>query len=100
MNKTHFNEQEIKERLIFFPDWTYDAPFLVKHYKFQNFLETFAFVTQVAILSEKLNHHPDMFVGYNTLTLKIMTHDHDGITHKDFQWIEKINQIPHKNIDF
>ncbi len=97
--KSHYTNEEILQRLVFFPDWKLSEGFLTKRYKFTNFIQAFAFVSQVAIISEKLNHHPCIVLDYNQLKLSIKTHDAGGITDKDFQWIEKINQIPYKNID-
>jgi 4a-hydroxytetrahydrobiopterin dehydratase len=97
--KTHFNKEEVNQRLIFYPDWKYDDEFLVRHYRFENFMQAFAFLTQVALISEKFNHHPCINFNYKDITLSIKTFDSGGITNKDFQWIEKINQIPYKKVD-
>lgn len=97
--KTHFDKEEVLQRLVFFPDWKLENNFLVKKYQFKNFMEAFAFVSQVALISEKLNHHPNISLNYNELLLFIRTHDSGGITNKDFQWIEKINQISYHSID-
>jgi 4a-hydroxytetrahydrobiopterin dehydratase len=97
--KTHFNSEEIAQRLVFYPDWKYEDGFLVKNYQFSSFIEAFAFITQVAMISEKINHHPVLLSNYTQLKLSIQTFDCGGITHKDFQWIEKINQIPIKKIE-
>lgn len=97
--KLHFNTEEILQRLVFFPDWKLENNMLIKNYKFENYLQAFAFVAQVAMISEKLNHHPMIEWNYTEIVLRIFTHDANGITNKDFQWIEKINQILYKNID-
>ncbi len=97
--KTHFSTEEVLQRLVFFPDWKYENEFLTKSYQFENYIQAFAFVAQVAMISEKINHHSNIQWDYLNIKLFVKTHDSGGITNKDFQWIEKINQIPYKIID-
>ena len=57
---------------------------LVRNFQFDNFISAFAFLTQVAILAEKHNHHPEIYNVYNRVTLKLSTHDAgDVVTDKD-----------------
>lgn len=57
---------------------------LVNEFQFDNFISAFAFLTQVAILAEKHNHHPEIYNVYNRVTLKLSTHDAgDIVTEKD-----------------
>lgn len=97
--RAHFSREEVLQRLVFFPDWKFEEDFLVKNFRFENYIQAFAFVSQVAMISEKLNHHPAILWDHKHLKLSVRTHDSGGITNKDFQWIEKINQIPYKIID-
>ena len=57
---------------------------LVREFQFQDFIAAFAFLTQVAILAEKHNHHPEIFNVYNKVKLCLSTHDAGNIvTEKD-----------------
>jgi 4a-hydroxytetrahydrobiopterin dehydratase len=57
---------------------------LVRSFEFKDFMEAFAFMTRVAILAEKHNHHPEWSNVYNKLEIKLSTHDAgDVITEKD-----------------
>ncbi len=57
---------------------------LVRNLQFDNFIAAFAFLTQVAILAEKHNHHPEIYNVYNRVTLKLSTHDAGNVvTDKD-----------------
>lgn len=67
---------------------------LCKDFKFTNFIEAFAFMTKVAILSEKVNHHPYWENVYNKVTIKLSTHDAgDVITDKDKSLAKKIDEV-------
>ena len=59
---------------------------LSREFRFRDFGEAFAFMTQMAIYSEKVNHHPEWFNVYNRVTVTLTTHDAGGLTQKDLDW--------------
>jgi 4a-hydroxytetrahydrobiopterin dehydratase len=65
------------------PGWSVDDDAIRRTYEFANFVEAMSFVTRVAILSEKANHHPDIDIRWNRVTLVLTTHDEGGLTDKD-----------------
>jgi 4a-hydroxytetrahydrobiopterin dehydratase len=79
-----YNEQEAKAKLESLRGWTYEDNGIEKSYEFTDFVEAFSFMTKVAILSEKKNHHPELFNVYNQVNVRFTTHDAGGITDKDF----------------
>jgi len=68
-----------------FPEWREakgrDA--IVRMYQFRDFNQAFAFMTRVALLAEKLDHHPEWFNVYNRIEVTLSTHDAGGVTDKD-----------------
>ena len=67
---------------------------LVRHFVFDNFIEAFAFLTKVALLSEKHNHHPHIVNVYNKVTLSLSTHDAgNSITPKDHKLAAAIDKL-------
>jgi 4a-hydroxytetrahydrobiopterin dehydratase len=58
---------------------------LQKSFKFSNFIEAFGFMTRIALEAEKINHHPEWSNVYNTVTVKLSTHDAGGITDYDIK---------------
>lgn len=57
---------------------------LTREFKFKDFVEAFGFMTQVAIIAEKMDHHPNWSNVYNTVTIHLTTHDEGNIiTKKD-----------------
>ena len=70
-----------------------NMPFLKRTYEFDNFKEALEFVNIVADISEKLEHHPDIFISYNKVNLNIYTHDTDSVTELDFELALKIDKL-------
>jgi len=67
------------------PDWTEaegrDA--ITRRFRFKDFNEAFGFMTRVALVAEKLDHHPEWFNVYNRVEVTLTTHDADGVTALD-----------------
>jgi 4a-hydroxytetrahydrobiopterin dehydratase len=67
---------------------------LTKSFKFKDFQEAFAFMTRVAFLAEKHEHHPNWSNVYNTVEIELTTHDKGNVvTEKDRKLAEAIDQI-------
>ena len=66
---------------------------LCKEFKFNNFIEAFSFITKVALESEKIDHHPDITISYNKVSIKLITHDTNQRTKKDTDLAEKIEKL-------
>jgi 4a-hydroxytetrahydrobiopterin dehydratase len=74
--------------------WTEGNNRLTKTFKFSNFVEAFGFMTKVALLAEKHNHHPFWTNVYNSVTIELNTHDAgDIVTDKDRALAKAIDLI-------
>ena len=74
--------------------WKEENNLLKKTFKFKNFSDAFAFMTRVAMIAEKMNHHPDWRNIYNTVEISICTHDAgDIVTEKDRKLANKIDSL-------
>ncbi|MCU0825198.1 MAG: 4a-hydroxytetrahydrobiopterin dehydratase [Leptospira sp.] len=62
-------------------------------FSFQNFSFAFAFLSQIAMISEELNHHAELWNLYNTVTIKIYTHETKSISKIDLVFIEKVSEV-------
>jgi 4a-hydroxytetrahydrobiopterin dehydratase len=60
---------------------------------FKDFVDAFSFMTSAAILSEKLNHHPNWENVYNKVTITLSTHDAGGLTDLDFKLAKAIDVV-------
>ena len=76
------------------PDgWTQDGDTLHRELAFADFSEAFGFMTRVALLAEKRNHHPDWSNSWNKVTIDLVSHDKGGITARDVALAERINAL-------
>ncbi len=73
-------ETEIQESLENHPDWTLRNDKLYCRFQFKDFVSAFAFMTRVALLCEKLNHHPEWLNVYNTVDVYLTSHDIGGVS--------------------
>jgi 4a-hydroxytetrahydrobiopterin dehydratase len=58
---------------------------IAKSFKFENFNEAFGFMTRVALLADKMDHHPEWFNVYNRVDVTLSTHDAGGVTGNDIE---------------
>ncbi len=75
------------------PSWIIDENTIKKEFKFENFIEAFGFMSKVALLSEKIDHHPDWQNTYNKVKINLTTHDKGGITTNDIKLAESIDKL-------
>jgi 4a-hydroxytetrahydrobiopterin dehydratase len=91
---TNLSKQEIQDRMKEIDVlWVVEGKFIHREIIFKDFVEAFSFMTAVAIIAEKSDHHPNWKNEYNKVTIDLNTHDADGITKKDFQLAKGIDQI-------
>ena len=75
------------------PDWHLRGGRLVKTLKCRDFPGALAYVGEVGALAEEADHHPDIDIRYNRVTLSLITHDSDGITRRDLDLAERIDAV-------
>lgn len=83
----------MQQRLEDLPDWTTDGETLFYERTFEDFTAAIAFVNAVVVPAEDLNHHPEIHISYNRVTLALTTHDAGGLTALDLLLAEKISQL-------
>ena len=86
--------QDIHEKLKTLKSWRFEKNMLRKDFVFQDFSQAFSFMTRVAFLAEKMDHHPDWSNVYNRVEISLNTHDAGpGVTEKDFRLAQGIDQL-------
>jgi 4a-hydroxytetrahydrobiopterin dehydratase len=70
---------------------------IFRTFKFKGFLESIDFVHRIAKKAQKANHHPDIDIRFDKVTLKLTTHDEGGITNKDFSLAQQCEEVLSKS---
>jgi len=74
--------------------WIEENNKLVKHFSFKDFISAFSFLSKVALISEKLDHHPKIINVYNKVTIKLSTHDiGNKVSKKDYDLAKAIDEL-------
>ena len=78
-------DQERAGALARLPGWTYEPTrdAITKSFRFKDFVEAWGFMSRVAILAEKADHHPEWFNVYNRVDVLLTTHDCAGLSARD-----------------
>lgn len=87
------SDSEIATRLKELKGWKHVGRFITKAFEFDEFMDGIAFVSRVAKVAEKEEHHPDVHVRYTTVTLSVQTHSEGGVTEWDIELAEAIEKM-------
>jgi 4a-hydroxytetrahydrobiopterin dehydratase len=87
------HETEIQEKLKGHPGWVFQENKLSKEFEFADFTEAVAFVQKIVPVANQMNHHPDLDIRYSKVLVTLTTHDEGGVTEKDFDLAEKIEEL-------
>ena len=93
MTVSKATSEEIDEFLRTQTHWAMDDGKLRRVFMFRTFREAFSFMTEVAFVAERSNHHPEWSNVYNRVTVQLATHDASGVTEKDFDLAGKMEMI-------
>jgi 4a-hydroxytetrahydrobiopterin dehydratase len=66
---------------------------LARDWQFTDFVQAFGFVTQVALLAQAMDHHPDWSQTYNKVSMRLHSHDAGGVTQRDVELARRINAL-------
>jgi len=88
-------EEQRKAALADLADWTVVAQpdGIRRHFQFDDFVAAFGFMTRVAILAEKADHHPEWSNVYNRVDIVLTTHDAGGLSQRDIDLAHAINGL-------
>ncbi len=89
------SDAERADALDGLPDWDVDEArdALTRSFTFDDFSQAFAFMTQVALLAEKADHHPEWSNVYNRVDILLTTHDAGGLSGRDIDMAQKIDAL-------
>jgi 4a-hydroxytetrahydrobiopterin dehydratase len=89
-----YTDDKIQSQLKELKDWGFVDNAIEKKFKFLDFTQALGFIVQVGLMAEKRNHHPELFNVYNKVSIRLNTHDANGVTEKDFDLAKAIDLIP------
>lgn len=80
-----FETPALRDQMRTIPSWSLQDRLIHRAYEFPDFLAAMVFVNAVARMAEEAQHHPDIDIRWNKVTLALTTHDEGGLTAKDFE---------------
>jgi len=86
-------DEELKELVVKIPCWEINNEQIQREFNFYNFIEAFSFMTKIALICEKYNHHPNWENVYSKVIIRLSTHDLGGITNLDQTLASEINKV-------
>ena len=87
------NEDMVEQALESVGDWTLNGESIQRSFAHDDFRGSMEFVSAVAVLAEAAQHHPDILIRWNKVTLTLSTHDAGGLTERDFLLAKSIDQL-------
>lgn len=86
--------EEIIDRIADYEGWVQEGAWLIKQFQFDDFSDAIEFVDDVAAVADDLDHHPNISVqNYSEVVLSITSHEAGGITEKDFEFVERVQEL-------
>lgn len=87
------SDQQLLDALAELRGWSVYEGKLVKTYQFASYAEGLVFASAVGHIAERLNHHPDLLIGYRKVTIAVMTHDVGGLSPYDVELARRIDGV-------
>jgi len=88
------SQSDVELSLQKLPGWASRDRSIERVFQFADFAAAMRFVNRVAEAAEAANHHPDITINYNKVTLALISHDSGGVTQRDVRMAGEINSIP------
>lgn len=85
--------QKIQKKVQKLKKWIYKDHFLKKEFNFNTYSEAVLFTNLLAYLAQKLNHHPDILLKYNFVSVCLSTHDAGDVTIKDIEFAQQVDKL-------
>ncbi len=85
-------QSDLRQQLDKLPGWEQRGSSIAREFEFPSFLAAIGFVNRIARLAEEVNHHPDITINYQRVTLVLTSHDSGGITQRIIRLAGKINE--------
>ena len=86
-------DEEVEKRLGELEGWRREGDAIVREFKLDDFQGSVDFINRLTPVAEDMNHHPDLQVSWNKVTVSITTHSEGGLTENDFELAKSIDPL-------
>jgi 4a-hydroxytetrahydrobiopterin dehydratase len=93
VDRRPLSPDEISSLVAALDSWELDGSSLRRQLVFDSFVQAFGFMAQVALIAERLDHHPNWSNVYNRVDIAVSTHDAGGLTALDFEFVRRVDAI-------
>jgi 4a-hydroxytetrahydrobiopterin dehydratase len=93
MRNQPLSQDEIDERAAALSGWRVEADRLRRTFQFESFVAAFGWMAQVALVAEKLDHHPDWKNVYNRVEVELYSHDIGALSDRDFRLAAEMSRL-------
>jgi 4a-hydroxytetrahydrobiopterin dehydratase len=93
MSRAKLSNEQIQENLRVLSLWSVQDEKLHRELSFPDFVEAFGFMSSVALVAERMDHHPEWSNVYGRVVIDLTTHDAGGITERDFELARRIEAL-------
>ncbi len=87
------SQDELETELQTVPGWSLENEKLARQFEFKTYKDGLVFGVAVGHVADKLNHHPDLEIGYGTVRVSVSTHDVGGISPYDFELARRVENL-------
>ena len=87
------DDKQIQDRLAELDGWSLEGRKIVRQFEFEDFVGSIRFVDSLVEPAEEMNHHPDLGISWNKVTVAITNHAEGDLTEKDFELATKIQAL-------
>jgi len=91
--RTRLSDSEIADALKRLPGWSVKDGMLHRRYQFADFVEAWGFMCEAALVVQQMDHHPEWWNVYHTVTVNLVTHDLKGISTRDAELAGKMEEL-------
>lgn len=85
------SDPDVQARIASLPGWEFRDDALHRELTFASFADAFSFMTAIAFVAERMNHHPEWSNVYDRVTIRLSTHDVGGVSENDFAMATEIS---------
>lgn len=87
------SDEDVQARLAGLEGWERQGDAIEKQFEFDDFSGSVAFVDRITPVANEMNHHPDLAISWNKVTVTLTTHSEGGLTANDFELAGRIDSL-------